>query len=146
MGLFPVFSVPSTLTEDKNTGEQYRPSPAFDVETGEFVLDGGGKLSYGSGYDAWVLWCVKTIQTQRWAHLGYRSNIGTEIAQAFALWDRSAQESFLERTVTEALLSDPKQRTVRVYDFSYVWGEDSVALTCTIFGQKGDTASISVNL
>ncbi len=146
MGLFPVYDVPSALAEDKTTSNQYRKSPAFDLETGEFILDGGGKLSYGTGYDAWLLWCMKTIQTQRWAHLAYRSNIGTELAQAFALWDRSAQESFLERTVTEALLADPKARTVRVYDFAYQWGEDSLALSCTLLGQKGDTASITVNL
>ncbi len=144
--LFPTFAVPTVLGETKTKTEQYRSSLAFDLETGEFVVDGGGKMKYCSGYDAWVLWCVKTIQTQRWAHLAYRSNIGTELKEAFTLWDRSAQESHLERTVTEALLADPKGRTVRVYDFEFLWETDSLYLTCTIFGQKGDTASISVSL
>lgn len=146
MSLFTVFEMPSTLAEETAVEEKYRPSLAFDVETGEFLVDGGGRMQYGTGYAAWVLWCSKTIQTQRWAHLGYRSNIGTELSQAFALSDRKAQESFLERTVTEALLADPKGRTVRVYDFDFVWGTDSLSLACTIFGQKGDTASITVKI
>lgn len=144
--LFPVFDVATVVAEEQKMTEQYRLSIAFDVETGEFITDGGGKMQYSSGYEAWVLWCLKTVQTQRWAHLAYRSNIGTELSQAFALWDRSAQESYLERTVTESLLSDPKQRTVRVYDFVYTWGTDSLALSCTIFGQNGDTAAITVDL
>ncbi|MFI3253527.1 MAG: DUF2634 domain-containing protein [Eubacteriales bacterium] len=144
--LFSVFDLPSSLAEEEKSTERYRPSYAFDMSAGEFVLDGGGKMQYASGYDAWVLWCVKTIKTQRWAHLAYRWNIGTELAEAFALEDRAAQESFLERTVTEALLADPKGRTVRVYDFEFLWEGDSLSLTCTIFGQKGDTASVTVKV
>ncbi len=144
--LFPVFEVPSKLAETLDNENRFRPSPAFDTESGEFILDGGGRMGYGSGYDGWVLWCLKTIQTQRWAHLGYRSNIGTELSQAFALADRKAQESYLERTITEALLSDPKERTLRVYDFQFSWIGDALTLECTLLGQEGNTASITVNL
>lgn len=146
MGLFPVFGLPSVYVAEEQGVEQYRRSPAFDVEAGEFVMDGGGRLEYGSGLEAWVLWCVKTIQTERWAHLAYRGNIGTELGAVFLLTDRSAQESAIERTVTEALLADPRGRTVRVYDFDFAWEADSVVLTCTVQGQQGDTAGLSVKL
>lgn len=146
MALFPVFEIPTVLVEDVVLGEKYFGSPQFDLETGEFVVDGGGRMVYGSGYEAWVLWCCKSIQTQRYGHLAYGRSIGTELEEAFALEDRKAQESFLERTVTEALLADPMGRTVRVYDFAFVWGVDDVCLSCVILGQNGDTASISVKI
>lgn len=146
MGLFPVFEVPVALVEEEVSTEKYRSSVAFDLESGEFVVDGGGRMVYGTGYEAWVLWCCKTIQTQRWAHLAYGGDIGTELVEAFSLGDRKAQESFLERTVTEALLADPMGRAVRVYDFAFLWGVDAVTLSCVVLGQNGDTASISVKV
>lgn len=143
--LFAVFDVPSTLAEAQTTTDTYRPSPSFDVGTGDFNVDGAGKLMYCSGYEAWVLWCTKTVVTQRWAHLGYRGNIGAEIDEAFSQPDRQAQQSYLERTITEALLADPKGRTVRVYDFAFSWLGDELSVNFTVLGADGDTASISAD-
>lgn len=63
--LFPVFDVPSELEDEEEQESEYLPAPMWDVETGDFVTDGAGKALYGSGYDAWVLWCTKAILTQR---------------------------------------------------------------------------------
>lgn len=141
--LFSVFEMPSTLVGQGVTVEKYKSSPLFDVKTGEFVVDGGGELLYGNGYDAWVLWCCKTISTQRMAHLAYRDAIGVEMVEAFQEPDRAEQESAIERTVTEALLADPKGRTLRVYNFNYEWYGEEVGISCTVLGENGDTASIS---
>ena len=54
--LFPVFDVPDTLAEELEEDEKYAPAPMWDVEKGDFVMDGAKKTLYGSGYDAWVLW------------------------------------------------------------------------------------------
>ena len=69
--LFPVFDVPSILANEVKEEKRYRPAPLFDLKTGDFVVDGNGHVVYGSGRDAWILWCIKTIQTQRWAHFAY---------------------------------------------------------------------------
>ena len=141
--LFPVFDVPSTLTEDETPKTQYNPAPLWDVERGDFVTNAARQPLYGIGYDAWVLWCTKTILTQRWAHLGYSDNAGIEAAEAFKEPDRAAQESAFERTITEAFLADPMGRTAQVKDFIFRWYADSLSITCTIVGSEGNTAVVN---
>lgn len=144
--IFPTFSVPDTIVSNETVTEKYRPSIAFEVETGEFVVDRGGTMRYSSGYEAWVLWCQKTVSTERWAHLAYPSYIGTEMDSAFQEPDRASQESAIERTITEALLADPRSRTVRVYDFSFKWLSEVSTVTFTVLGSNGDSTSITTQL
>ena len=146
ISLFPVFDVPSTLAEDIENRERYAPAPLWDVERGDFVTDGANRTIYSSGYDAWVLWCTKSILTQRWAHASYGDSIGVETEQALGESDRKAAESALERTVTEALLADPVGRTVQVRDFTFRWEADSLWIECAVFGRDGNTASIKAKL
>ncbi len=110
------------------------------------MTDGTGQALYGSGYDAWVLWCTKVILTQRWAHLGYSADMGIEAEQAFQAPGRAAAESSFERTITEALLADPMGRTVQVRDFSFQWEADSLWITCKVFGADGNSANVSARL
>ncbi|MFP3153144.1 DUF2634 domain-containing protein [Lachnospiraceae bacterium ZAX-1] len=144
--LFPVFDVPAELVDTDDTNGWYRPAPLFDVEKGDFVTDGSGRVLYGSGRDAWILWCTKTAAIERFAYLGYDSEIGAEIDGSFKEPDRGSQESEIERTVTEALLADPMGRTQQVQDFDFVWGSDSLEISCTVIGSDGDTASINLQL
>ena len=144
--LFPTFEVPAALAEDILTENQYPPAPLWDVEKGDFVINGARQTLYGSGYDAWVLWCTKAILTQRWAHDGYSANEGIEAEQAFKEPDRKAVESAFERTITEALLADPLGRTMQVRDFEFRWEADSLWITCVVVGADGDTASIRARL
>ena len=144
--LFPVFDVPSALAGETETQNKYPPAPMWDVEKGDFVMDGAKKTLYGSGYDAWVLWCTKTIMTQRWAHDGYSSNAGIEADEAFSEPDREAQESAFERTITEALLADPMGRTTQVTDFEFTWEADSLWIECIVTGDDGNTADIKAKL
>ena len=145
-GLFPVFDVPATLAEDVERQRKYAPAPMWDVETGDFVTDGAGRALYGSGYDAWVLWCTKAILTQRWAHLSYSADMGIEAEQAFQAPDRAAAESGFERTSTEALLADPMGRTVQVRDFTFRWEADSLWIECKVFSADGGSASVGASL
>lgn len=46
----------------------------------------------------------------------------------------AGQKSYLEKTVTEALLADPYGRTKRVYDFTFVWQTDGVEVTFWVSG------------
>lgn len=142
--LFPVFDIPSTLASDTIVGEKFKYAPAFQVETGEFLLNGSGKILYGNGYEAWILWCLKTIQTERWACRAYSNFIGVELVNAMAQPDRKSRESAIERTVTEAILADPKSRTVRVYEFEFKWFGDEVGVSFNLLGAEGDSATITV--
>ena len=145
-GLFPVFDVPSDIEEDENEGAEYAPGPLWDMEAGDFVTDGAHRTLYGSAYDSWVLWCTKTIMTQRWAHLGYSDNAGIEAEEAFAEPDREAVESSFERTITEALLADPMGRTLSVRNFEYRWEADCLWISCVVTGRDGSTADIKARL
>lgn len=106
----------------------------FDFEKGDFSLESNGEIKTATPYDAWVQWCLKTVLTQRWAFLAYSTQAGVEIEEAFAQQDRKAQESYMEKTITEALLADPYQRTKRVYDFTFVWKTDGVEVTFWVNG------------
>ena len=144
--LFPVFDVPSVLVENTTEQKKYRPAPLFDHESGDFILNGARQTVYGNGYDAWVLWCTKTILTQRWAHDGYSSNAGIEAEEAFKEPDRKAQESAFVRTISEALLADPMGRTQQVRDFKFNWLADSLNMSCMVLGADGNSAVIAANL
>ena len=146
-GLFPAFDVPSALAEGAAPARgAYPRAPLWDLEAGDFALDGARRTLYGSGHDAWALWCAKAILTQRWACGGYSGNAGIEGEEAFAEPDREAAESALERTVTEALLADPLGRTEAVRDFAFEWRGDSLAISCTAIGGGGSAAAVNAEL
>lgn len=113
---------------------EQKKSVYFDFEKGDFSLESNGEIKTATPYDAWVQWCLKTVLTQRWAFLAYSTQAGVEIEEAFAQQDRKAQESYMEKTITEALLADPYQRTKRVYDFTFVWKTDGVEVTFWVNG------------
>ncbi len=144
--LFPVFDVPSLVETDDAVDSEYKPAPLWDYENNDFVLNGAGQPIYGTGYDAWVLWCIKTIETQRYSHNGYSNNAGIEADEAFKQPDRAARESYFERTITEALLADPKGRTIQVKDFVFEWEADALTITCTVIGKAGNTAVVKAEL
>ena len=144
--LFPVIDVPSGLAEEIQIQQKYRPAPFFDVESGEFILNGARQPVYATGFDAWILWCTKAIMTERWAHYAYSGNAGIEAEEAFKQADRKAQESAFERTITEALLADPMGRTQQVRDFTFDRRGDSLFISCTVFGADGNSATINAPL
>lgn len=132
--LFPTFAVPKVVENKIPKENRTKKSVYFDFEKGDFSLESNGEIKTATPYDAWVQWCLKTVLTQRWAFLAYSTQAGVEIEEAFAQQDRKAQESYIEKTVTEALLADPYQRTKRVYDFTFVWKTDGVEVTFWVNG------------
>ncbi len=132
--LFPTFAVPKVVEGTLQEENRTKKSLYFDFEKGDFALEGSGEIKTATPYDAWVQWCLKTVLTQRWAFFAYSSQAGVEMEEAFSQQDRKAQESYLEKTVTEALLADPYSRTKRVYDFTFVWQTDGVKVTFWVSG------------
>lgn len=145
MELYPAFEVPSIKDTIKKDNRQMT-SLYFDFEKGDFVLSNTGDIKTATSYDSWVQWCLKTIYTQRWAFMAYGSQTGVELEEAFAQNNRALCESYIQKTVTEALLADPYSRTVRVYDFKFKWGVDSVDLELTVSGIWDDDAVLNAKL
>lgn len=143
--LYPSFDMPE-LVEQQQTepAPKYGKSWLFDFAKGDFVTDGAGRVKGADGHTAWAQWCVKTVLTERFAHVIYSTDYGTEIEQALKQPSRRAVEAELERVITEALLVDP--RTERVTDFDFEWDGDIVKVSFTVVPVVGHPERLEVAL
>lgn len=128
-GLFPVVDVPEFLDSDTEYDRTYRQSVAWDLESGDFVRDGRNRLISCDGLEAYRIWCYKVAQTERFRCAAYDSDIGVEMEEALKEQTNDAVESAIERTITEAVMANP--RTEMVEDFSFTWNGDEV--TCEFY-------------
>ena len=101
--LFPVEESPEFIQESEERDNQYRYTVAWDVEKGDFILDGKNRMETCNGMEGYKVWCCKMALTQRYACLAYPDEIGTELDEALNEPDEEAVQSALERTITEAL-------------------------------------------
>ena len=118
--LFPVVEVPELIEESERYDEKYKPSVAWDLEKGDFVRTGANQLVACDGREAYRVWCVKNALTERYTCMAYPDSIGTEM------------ESAVERTITEALLVNPRTEYVR--GFSFTWNGDELHCNFTVKG------------
>ncbi len=142
--LYPVFNMPELIEEQAVKTPEYGKSWLFDFEKGDFVVDGAGRIVIADGYTAWVQWCVKTVLTQRFAHVVYSFDYGTELEEALKQPSMKAVEAKLERAITEALLADPRTEMVR--DFAFEWEGDAVKVSFTAVPVIGEPAQLEVVL
>jgi hypothetical protein len=139
--LYPVFEVPE-LVEQQQTepAPKYGKSWLFDFKKGDFVLDGAGRVVEADGHTAWVQWCIKTVLTERFSCLAYSWDYGVEIEEAFKQTERALIEAEIERTITEALLTD--SRTEMVKDFVFNWQGDELYVSFTVVPVIGEPVRI----
>lgn len=142
--LFPVFDVPQISTPAPPEEQKYKPSVYFDYVLGDFRRDGANKLVVVDGREAWMQWCIKTVVTERLDRMSYSSDIGAELEEALKQADTEAVESALERTITEALMVNPKTEYVR--DFQFTWDSDGLHCEFTIKGKEWEEQRIGVIL
>ena len=139
--LYPVFEMPELIEQQQTQPEpEYPESYLFDFEKGDFVLDTAGRIAIADGHRAWAQWCVKTVLTERFAYLAYSGNYGVEIDEALKQPTRAVVEAEVERTITEALLFDPRTYTVR--DFSFEWRGDELYISFTVIPVVGKAIRI----
>lgn len=144
--LFPEYTVPDMApAQEQSSKNQNVRSYFFDVKKGDFVIDGAGKSVVADPVDAWILWCLKAVGTERFNFRAYSSQYGAEM-DAIRNYDQKGGESWIERTISETLLADPLQRTAYVKDFSYVWSPDSVAVAFVAIGQDGMAATLATSI
>lgn len=139
--LYPTFEPPTIVEQEQpQLAPEYPKSYLFDFEKGDFALDGAGRIVIADEYTAWVQWCVKTVLTERFAYLAYSWNYGVEVEQAIKQPDRALVEMEIERTITEALMADPRTELVR--DFSFKWHADELYVSFTIVPVIGEPVRI----
>lgn len=122
--LFPVVELPDFEESEDEYDNEYRPSLAWDLEKGDFVLSETHSMVQSDGADAYKTWCVKTVATERGSCLAYDDDIGVEMEDALKEENEDAVELAVERTIEEALMVNP--RTESVEDFEFTWGADTL--------------------
>lgn len=113
----------------------YRKSICFDEVAGDFKQDGTKKLMEADGVEAWIQWCMKSLQTKRYVCQAYSDDIGIDTDQIFQSADRKEVENLLRREIVDALEADPYGRTEMVQSVEFQWIDDTtVEVLCKIVG------------
>lgn len=133
--LFPVFDVPEVIDSSVEK-QKYNPSVYFDFEKGDFLRDGAHRMVVADGKMAYIQWCRKIVDTERFTCLAYGTDIGTEMYDALNKGDHSAVESAVERTITEALMVNPRTEYVREFEFS--WFNADLTVAFVVKGKEYD--------
>lgn len=121
-------------------------APYFDFDEGDISLDGAGRVVMADAREAWLMWCVKAVLTEKGACLAYSDNIGTSLNWALEQTERAAQQEALINAITDALRADPSRRTLSVSDFSFTWSADGVLVSFTLLGADGYQGKVSANM
>lgn len=113
-------------------------SLSFNFSTGEFDIDSKGGVVITTPEDSVVLWVRKTLYHLRFSKIGYTGNYGIETDVLNLYNSREAKESWLKRTITEAIGADPHNRIADVEEFSFYYPEpDSIIVKFTIILRSG---------
>ena len=115
--LFPVIDPPEPIEDSGLYDMQYHPSVTWDWEKGDFARDGSNRMTACSGQQAYRDWCLKACMTERYSCKAYEPAIGTEMEAALREPTHEAVKSAIERTITEALLVNPRTEYVRNFTF-----------------------------
>lgn len=134
--LFPTYEVPEIVVSGSRYDTEYRKAPKWDPDAGDFVLDGAGKIVEADGEEGYMIWCLKMSQTERFKCLSYPDELGVEMENAVYDDDHATVESMMKRTVTEALMVNPRTRNVD--NFKFEWDGDTVYGTCTVTARDMD--------
>lgn len=130
------------LIDNKPIG--YRNGVAFDYLVGDFKRDGKNRMVDSDGIESWRAWCINCAQTERYKHLAYSTDFGVELDPVFAASSREEAESLLTRTVTEAILADPYERTAYIESMEFDWiDQNAVKVTATLHGINDVTIDIT---
>lgn len=126
--IFPV-DVPDFTDERNEYDRRYKRSVKWDAEKGDFARDSAKRMVECDGKESFFQWCFKIAQTERYRCLAYPDCIGTEMERAMEDDDEKTVESMVQRTVTDALMVNP--RTEYVGDFEFTWENDR--MHCAFF-------------
>jgi hypothetical protein len=140
--LFPLIEVvEETAVETSTENIPFGRSWKFDFELGEFAMTPTGKVARSEGTDAWLEWCKKAVQTERYRYLAYSRDYGQEYNDLIgSALSRPALESEIQRMTKEALMAD--ERTASVSDIIFKWENERCYFTCTVSNVLEETGTI----
>ena len=142
--LFPTADIPDFSPGSQNYDTTYRPSLMWDLAEGDFVRTPSNKVPRSEGTEAYKIWCVKAVYTQRYTCLAYSDEMGTEMDDAIRYNDENAVELAIQRTIQEALMVNP--RTVSVEDFQFTWNSGRVSVRFTVHSVEDAPFTVDATL
>lgn len=134
--LFPVVDVPEFLSESTQYDTSYKRSVKWDAAKGDFVRDGANRMVECDGKEAFKIWCFKIAQTERYKCLAYPDSIGTEMEKALDNDDEKTVESMTQRTITDAIMVNPRSEYVN--NFEFTWDGDNMHCSFQVKGIDWD--------
>lgn len=140
--LLPSFELPTIKIPQSQSELKYRPSPNFDFEVGDFVLNSHGRMTLADGREAFEQWCLKTCMVERSTKLAYSDKIGVEMIDALRQPSSEAIKSAIIRTITEALSIHPAVESVRQFEFKLI--ADRIQITFTVKARNLSEIKLSV--
>lgn len=144
--LIPTIEVPDFVEETEEYDTEYRPSLRWDLEKGDFARDGTNRVPRSDGYDAYRVWCVKAVQTERYTCLAYSDDIGSEMEDASKEEDQGAVELAIARTIEETLMVNPRTLTVEGFEFTWEPGAVHVSFAVTAIDEEPFTVDATVEV
>lgn len=131
------------ISEEKVTG--YHPGYYFDFESGDYKQNGTYGIVDATGIQSWEQWCIKCLNTQKGSCDAYY-DFGPDYESAFQEENRDKAESELTRTITDALMADPYERTEGIESIEFEWGVDDVTVYVRVIGIENVTIDISARV
>lgn len=146
MGIYPEINLPTlTIPRSKSARLSEKISPKFDWNFGEFLFEPSGKIKMSSPRESFENWCIKAVLTERLSRIAYTSKYGVELNKIATLNDVELAKSEITRTITEALMVNPRVEYVKNFVFRLVGDRAEVGFE--VKGKEFETASeLAVNL
>lgn len=124
------------IEESEEYDTEYKRTAKWNPSTGDFVRDGAHRMVECEGEEGYMIWCYKVAQTERYRCLAYPDEIGVEMEDAMSDDEPEIVESRVERTITEALMMNP--RTESVGDFEFTWDGDEMHVSFLVTAKEWD--------
>lgn len=140
--LFPVVDIPDFVDEQdaEEYDVDYKTSLMWDLEKGDFVRTATNSIPRNDGYEAFKIWCIKAVATERYSCLAYSDDIGTEMEDILAEPDRESVELAIERTIQEALEVNPRVSSVE--EFSFSWETGHISVSFVVYATDGEPFTV----
>ena len=133
--------------EEETYDTEYKRSMKWDPVLGDFARDSAHRVLECEGREAYMIWCLKQVVTQRASHMAYLEEVtgydlGVEIDEALREVDHASVEAYLESTIKEAIEMNAK--TEWVGNFTFEWDGDDVHILFQVKGIEWDDV-ITIN-
>lgn len=142
--LFPTFTAapidPAPASPERLYGTGYR----WNFFTGDFEVDGNGRLIEIDEQEQFAEWCVLALLVERNAHPVYSDSFGVDKRRVIGI-DTLLAEAEVQAVIEDAL-ANSDDRVYIVGDFEFARSEGTLDVTFTVIPIEGSPLPLSFSL